>query len=136
MNLATTLSIYSGGQGSGCKGPNCGRPSEQAFGALKMPRGRQTLQRIDKELRDAGENLRVVLMEYKADDADPDSTAKSYVVEPYSYRNEGKTFFGFDQTAKQIKAFKFENIVRVGATSKTFKPRWPVELKNESPSGD
>lgn len=27
MNLQTTLSIYAGGLGSGCNGPNCGRPS-------------------------------------------------------------------------------------------------------------
>lgn len=26
MNLQTTLSIYAGGPGSGCQGPNCGRP--------------------------------------------------------------------------------------------------------------
>lgn len=26
MNLDTTISIYSGGPGSGCKGPHCGRP--------------------------------------------------------------------------------------------------------------
>lgn len=130
MNLASTLSIYGGGQGSGCQGKNCGRPSEQSHGALKMPRGRQTAQRIDKELRDAATQKKVVLMEYKSDNADPDSTAKSYVVEPYSYRNEGKTFFGYDQTAKGIKAFKTENIVRVSPMGKTFEPRWPLELAN------
>lgn len=27
MNLADTLSIYGGGPGSGCQGPNCGRPA-------------------------------------------------------------------------------------------------------------
>jgi len=27
MNLANTMSIHAGGAGSGCKGPNCGRPS-------------------------------------------------------------------------------------------------------------
>jgi predicted DNA-binding transcriptional regulator YafY len=101
-----------------------------------MPRGRQSAQRIDKELRDAGTNLKTVLMEYKSDAADPDEKASSYIVEPYSYRNEGKTFFGFDQTAKSIKAFKTANIVRVSPLGKSFKPRWPVELKNESGSSN
>ncbi len=27
MNLATTIWLYAGGPGSGCAGPNCGRPS-------------------------------------------------------------------------------------------------------------
>ena len=27
MNLSSTVSIYGGGVGSGCHGPNCGRPS-------------------------------------------------------------------------------------------------------------
>jgi len=26
MNLATTIELYAGGEGSGCQGPNCGRP--------------------------------------------------------------------------------------------------------------
>lgn len=136
MNLAATIEIYSGGPGSGCQGPNCGRPSEQSHGALKMPRGRQTLRRIDQELRSAGGQNKVVLMEYKSGDADPDEKAKSYIVEPYSYRNDGKTFFGYDQTAKSIKAFNVMNIVRVSPLGKSFKPRWPVELrpKNEPSS--
>lgn len=128
MNLASSIWLYSGGDGSGCKGPNCGRPSEQSHGALKMPRGRQTAQRIDKELRDAGTNLKVVLMEYKKEDSDPDEKAKTYILEPYSYR--GTKFFGYDQTAKSIKAFDINNIVRVSPLGKTFKPRWKVELTN------
>jgi hypothetical protein len=40
MNLATTLTIYGGGPGSGCRGPNCGRPSiggkEQAHVVAKV----------------------------------------------------------------------------------------------------
>lgn len=30
MNLATTIALYGGGVGSGCKGPNCGRPKTKA----------------------------------------------------------------------------------------------------------
>jgi hypothetical protein len=131
MNLAATMDMFFGGPGSGCKGENCGRPSEQSHGALKMPRGRQTLQRIDKELREAASNKKLVLMEYKGENTtDPDAKAKSYIVEPYSYRNEGNTFFGYDQTAKSIKAFKMINIVRVSPLGKSYKPRWPVELKS------
>src|SRR5208283_337773 len=129
MNLEATLSIYGGGQGSGCQGPNCGRPSEQSHGALKMPRGRQSSQRIDKELREAATQSKVVLMEYRPGDSDK---SISYLVEPYSYRNEGKTFFGYDQTGKGIKAFKFENIVRVSPLGKSFKPRWLVELAEKA----
>lgn len=29
MNLSSTISVYGGGPGSGCVGPNCGRPREQ-----------------------------------------------------------------------------------------------------------
>ena len=31
MNLAATLSMYAGGPGSGCQGPNCGRPRTVTF---------------------------------------------------------------------------------------------------------
>ena len=93
-----------------------------------MPRGRQTLKRIEKELLNAAVARKLVLMEYKSDDADPKEKAKSYMVEPYSYRNNGATFFGYDRTAKSIKAFKTENIVRVSPLGQTFKPRWPVEI--------
>jgi hypothetical protein len=126
VESAAAIRIYSGGEGSGCRGPNCGRPSEQSHGALKMPRGKQTLKRIDKEIRKAAAGTNVILMEYKGDEHE--GKAKSYLVEPYSYRNDGKTFFGFDQTAKSIKAFKMMNIVRVSPLSKKFKKRWPVEL--------
>lgn len=41
MNLLTALDIYSGGPGSGCNGPNCGRPrfyiSKKNLGAKKVP---------------------------------------------------------------------------------------------------
>lgn len=127
MNLLELIEIGAGGPGSGCRGDDCGRPSEESHGALKMPRGRQTPQRIDKEIRLAAGTKNVLLMEYKADDTET-GPAKSYLVEPYSYRNEGKMFFAYDQTAKSIKAFKVENIVRVSPLGKKFKPRWKVEL--------
>lgn len=90
-----------------------------------MPRGKQSLRRIDKELRLAASQKKLVLMEYKADD---EEKAKSYLLEPYSYRENGAKFFAFDRAAKSIKAFKTENIIRVSPLGKTFKPRWKVEL--------
>ncbi len=137
MNLSTTIEIYAGGPGSGCKGPNCGRPKEQSHGALTMPRGRQTMKRIDKELRQAAVDKKVVLMEYKSDNSeDSNEKAKTYMVEPYSYRNDGKLFFGYDQTQKSIKAFKTENIVRVTPLGKTFKPKWPIEISQQEVSNN
>jgi hypothetical protein len=90
---------------------------------------KQSVTKIDEELRAAARDLKVVLMEYKSEQADPDESATTYKVEPYSYRNGGKTFFGFDQTARSIKAFKVANIVNVKQTDETYKPQWPVELK-------
>jgi predicted DNA-binding transcriptional regulator YafY len=90
---------------------------------------RHSPQKIDENLRAAGKSLKVVQMIYKSEYADPDEAASDYKVEPYSYRNKGKTFFGFDQMAKSIKAFKVANIVSVELTNESFKPRWPVELK-------
>src|ERR1039457_3478906 len=37
MNLATSISIYAGGPGSGCTGPNCGRPAKKA-GSVMDPK--------------------------------------------------------------------------------------------------
>ena len=88
-----------------------------------MPRGRQSIERIHEELGAAAKELKVVLMEYQTDDAEK---AKTYLVEPYSYR--GPKFFGYDLTAKSIKAFTLTSIVRVNPTGKTYKPRWTVEL--------
>jgi len=34
MNLESTLLIMAGGEGSGCKGPNCGRPAKKAGGVM------------------------------------------------------------------------------------------------------
>jgi hypothetical protein len=38
MNLASTLSIYGGGPGSGCEGPNCGRPKTKLQEMLEQIR--------------------------------------------------------------------------------------------------
>jgi hypothetical protein len=123
--IEATILIYGGGLGSGCRGPNCGRPREPSYGAIKMPRGRQTLRRVDQELRNAAGDKRVVLMEYKKDD---ETKAKSYMLEPYSYRDDGKSFFGYDIVDKGIKKFNMMNIVRVSPTGKKFVPRWKIEL--------
>jgi hypothetical protein len=120
MNLATTIELYGGGQGSGCKGENCGRPRTRE---VTMPRGRQSLERIDAELKEAAKRSSVVLMEYRIGDSEK---SKTFLIAPYSYR--GDRFFGYDMTQKGIRAFKMMNIVRVQQTAKKFKPKWKVEL--------
>lgn len=37
MDLEITVSLYAGGAGSGCKGPNCGRPVTMPKGSAKLP---------------------------------------------------------------------------------------------------
>ena len=44
MNLVTTLSLLAGGPGSGCQGPNCGRPTH----------GKKLKQRIERRLKKMG----------------------------------------------------------------------------------
>lgn len=122
MNLALANALYAGGQGSGCKGQNCGRP-KTAEPEQKMPRGRQSLQRIDAEIKQAARGRQVIIMEYRPGDS---TETKTYQVEPYSYR--GDKFFGFDRTAGSIKAFQMMNIVRVQQTKEQYKPKWKVEL--------
>jgi hypothetical protein len=61
MNLATTIEIHAGGPGSGCAGPNCGRPVSG--------RQEQVATKIERELakQDRGKNFkeRAVLIDSK-----------------------------------------------------------------------
>jgi predicted DNA-binding transcriptional regulator YafY len=91
----------------------------------KLPRGRMGAESIDKALRQAGSNLHTVIMDYES----PSGETKTYELEPYSYRNGGMKFFGFDKLAKCIKGFDTTRIIRVEETQKTFKAQWPVELE-------
>jgi hypothetical protein len=59
MNLESTLSIYGGGQGSGCNGPNCGRPAKKAGAALdpkldEKPSNKKNMHDIAKVLQSHG----------------------------------------------------------------------------------
>lgn len=123
MNLASSVSIYSGGPGSGCKGSNCGRPG----GKTRMYKDRQKIEEIDKILKEAAQQTKVVTLEYQPSD---EEKSKQYIVEPYSYRQQGDKFYfyGYDQVGKSIKAFNVKNILRVNPLGRTFKPRWPVEI--------
>lgn len=53
MNLQTTISVYAGGMGSGCRGPNCGRKKvdvEDAFEKInKVYRAVASGREVDKE---------------------------------------------------------------------------------------
>ena len=50
MNLITTLELYAGGPGSGCRGPNCGR-HEVRTGKLGEESGKKLLSQLAKEPR-------------------------------------------------------------------------------------
>ncbi len=50
MNLASTISIYGGGVGSGCKGPNCGRPAKKMGNFDKSLLMKQTAQKNMHEM--------------------------------------------------------------------------------------
>ena len=53
MNLATTISIMAGGPGSGCNGPNCGRPLTAAlkrWSAESSDKFNQERKRIDSAI--------------------------------------------------------------------------------------
>ena len=92
-----------------------------------LPRGRQSLERIDAELRTAAKATQVVLVEYQPGDSDE---TKTYKLAPYSYR--GDRFFGYDMTAKSIKAFKMlKHYPRAADRTKDSNRRWPVELAGE-----
>lgn len=90
----------------------------------KLPRGRMGAESIDKVLRQAAAARHTVIIDYVSSEGE----TKIYEVQPYSYRNEGRKFFGYDLLAKSIKGFKTEEIIRAEETTKSFEPKWPVEL--------
>lgn len=94
-------------------------------GDQTMPRGRQSFKKIDSTLRQAGSARHLVIMDYEGD---APGEAKTYKVEPYSYRDNQKRFFAYDRVEKSIKGFMTDKIIRVQPTNESFKPRWPVEL--------
>jgi hypothetical protein len=51
MRLAETISVYAGGPGSGCQGPNCGRPAQMINDVKKLSGHKATIQLQEREGR-------------------------------------------------------------------------------------
>lgn len=91
----------------------------------KLPRGRMSAQTIDGVIRAAGQLRRAITIDYEYPDGEE---TRTYKLHPYSYRDGGRKFFGFDATAKSIKAFDTTRIIRAEQSSERFIPKWPVEF--------
>lgn len=89
----------------------------------KLPRGRMSAHSIDEVLRSGAAQRLVVVLDYVLD-----SETRVYKVAPYSYRDQGRKFFGYDVLDRCIKAFDTARIVRAEITPERFRAKWEVEL--------
>lgn len=110
MNLAAAISMYFGGQGSGCHGPNCGRPS---MGGAEKPS-------VDTASKD---DLQFLKTNFKATDEDSASAlADSLLNWMGRYGDVAHTFVAKDANGSVVGAlqwgrtrFKGEDFLEIDA---------------------
>jgi len=76
-------------------------------------------------IENAGRNLHIVYMIYEKVTT---GEVKDYYLEPYSFRDDGKYFFGYDIDDETIKKFLVDNIIEIEETDMEYDPRWEVEF--------
>lgn len=77
-------------------------------------------------LRSMGAQRQTAVVRYRRKH---DGRVREYEIEPYSLRDQGKAVYGFDIQDRRIKRFLRGRILRVLPGTRTFKPRWKVELE-------
>ena len=78
----------------------------------------------------AGQNQKLININYTKTAGVEEGVTKTYVVEPYSFRmKRGRYFFfGFDVNDSHIKNFAYRAINSVEILNDSFSPQWTVEL--------
>lgn len=135
MNLATTISLYGGGAGSGCRGGNCGRPKlagRTQFQGLSISLEHKAGQYRKGETREGKKWKHLMMYHYgyfrrtKAPDGDhldvyvgPHKDSQQVFV-VHQTKADGKTydedkvFVGFRTVEQAKKAFDYQTITMAG----------------------